>query len=272
MFNYWEPTHYLNHGYGLQTWEYSPEYAIRSWFYSAIHAGVIAISKPFTASKSGQFYFLRLAFALACAASETRLYSAVQRSINPRVAIFFLMVTVTSAGMFHASTAYLPSTFAMYCTMNGIAAFMNWQGGLRTAQGIMWFGIGATVGWPFAGVLVAPFIAEELLYASMTGQGIETITRFVYGAVRSLLVLVRIKGVTFHNLLAHVFFRLFKYVSIRSSIVRLLSCLGILLPTISSAVPERVLISMAPNHGTSTFATYSSISICGLLLPSLPSH
>ncbi len=37
-FNYWEPTHYLSHGYGLQTWEYSPEYAIRSWFYVGLHA------------------------------------------------------------------------------------------------------------------------------------------------------------------------------------------------------------------------------------------
>lgn len=37
-FNYWEPTHYLSHGYGLQTWEYSPEYAIRSWLYVTLHA------------------------------------------------------------------------------------------------------------------------------------------------------------------------------------------------------------------------------------------
>lgn len=37
-FNYWEPAHYLSHGYGLQTWEYSPDYAIRSWLYVALHA------------------------------------------------------------------------------------------------------------------------------------------------------------------------------------------------------------------------------------------
>lgn len=37
-FNYWEPTHYLSHGYGLQTWEYSPDYAIRSWLYIGLHA------------------------------------------------------------------------------------------------------------------------------------------------------------------------------------------------------------------------------------------
>lgn len=37
-YNYWEPTHYLSHGYGRQTWEYSPEYSIRSWFYIGLHA------------------------------------------------------------------------------------------------------------------------------------------------------------------------------------------------------------------------------------------
>lgn len=38
VFNYWEPTHYLQYGYGMQTWEYSPIYAIRSWAYIRLHA------------------------------------------------------------------------------------------------------------------------------------------------------------------------------------------------------------------------------------------
>lgn len=37
-FNYWEASHFLQHGYGLQTWEYSPVYAIRSWSYAGLHA------------------------------------------------------------------------------------------------------------------------------------------------------------------------------------------------------------------------------------------
>ncbi|KFY56261.1 hypothetical protein V497_06408 [Pseudogymnoascus sp. VKM F-4516 (FW-969)] len=37
-FNYWEPTHYLAHSSGLQTWEYSPTYSIRSWAYVGLHA------------------------------------------------------------------------------------------------------------------------------------------------------------------------------------------------------------------------------------------
>jgi len=53
VFNYWEPTHYLTHGYGLQTWEYSPEFAIRSWAYVALHAiaSKLALVLPF-ASKA----------------------------------------------------------------------------------------------------------------------------------------------------------------------------------------------------------------------------
>lgn len=37
-FNFWEPTHYLTHGYGLQTWEWSPDYGIRDWLYIIPHA------------------------------------------------------------------------------------------------------------------------------------------------------------------------------------------------------------------------------------------
>lgn len=32
-FNYWEPLHFLIFGHGLQTWEYSPQYALRSYPY-----------------------------------------------------------------------------------------------------------------------------------------------------------------------------------------------------------------------------------------------
>ena len=31
VYNYWEPTHYLLYGHGGQTWEYSPDYAVRSY-------------------------------------------------------------------------------------------------------------------------------------------------------------------------------------------------------------------------------------------------
>lgn len=37
VFNFWEPLHFLDRGYGFQTWEVSPEYSIRSWAYIVFH-------------------------------------------------------------------------------------------------------------------------------------------------------------------------------------------------------------------------------------------
>ncbi|KAK7614694.1 Alg9-like mannosyltransferase family-domain-containing protein [Phyllosticta paracitricarpa] len=190
IFNYFEPSHYLNHGYGLQTWEYSPDYAIRSWTYAGFHALTAGVARLYPGTnKTTQFYFLRCMLAFLCASCETRLFSTIARTLNPRIAVFFLIAVVFSPGMFHASTAYLPSSFTMYTSMLGLSAFMDWRGGLRTASGITWFGIGAILGWPFSGVLILPFIVEEIILAAVTKSTTETYQRFVYGFFRSLLVL-----------------------------------------------------------------------------------
>lgn len=201
VFNYWEPTHYLNHGYGLQTWEYSPEYAIRSWAYAGIHAMIIQFWKIFPLSgflienKIDEFGLLRLTLGLICAACETKLYFTIRKYLGNRIAIVFAAIMAMSAGMFHASVAYLPSSFAMYCTMMGFAAFMDYGGGLKTAQGIMWFGIGGILGWPFAAALVLPFIAEEIVATILVGSEvanpIDTVSRFLDGVARCFVVLVR---------------------------------------------------------------------------------
>ena len=190
VFNFWEPTHYLNRGFGSQTWEYSPEYSIRSWLYVVIHAVIGKIGSLFSSYTTFEFYFIRLALAAVCAACETRLFSSISKTFNPRVGIMFGIIMAFSPGMFHASVAYLPSSFSMYTTMMGMAAFMDWRGGLKTAQGIMWFGIGAIVGWPFSGILIAPLLIEDLALSSLTGDVSEIIYRYLDGTVRSLLVLV----------------------------------------------------------------------------------
>ncbi|KAL8811828.1 MAG: hypothetical protein Q9223_007448 [Gallowayella weberi] len=188
-FNYWEPTHYLNRGFGLQTWEYSPEYTIRSWLYIVIHAIIGKIGTFLSSRTTAEFYFIRLALGATCAACETRLFSAICKTFNFRVGIMFGIVMATSPGMFHASVAYLPSSFSMYTTMLGMAAFMDWRGGLKTGVGMMWFGIGAILGWPFSGALIIPLLAEDFALSLMTGDISEIVYRYLDGAVRSLLVL-----------------------------------------------------------------------------------
>lgn len=192
-FNYWEPTHYISHGYGLQTWEYSPDYAIRSWLYVGLHALVGNIRRllPHT-SKVAEFYFVRYGLALFCALSQTIFYQAIVLTLNGRIGFFFLLATVTSPGNFHSSAAYLPSSFAMYAVMVGAASFMNWRGGLKTAQGIFWFAFAGVLGWPFAAALCAPFMFEEILlmFFSSKESFIESIVRIGRGVVSGLLVVV----------------------------------------------------------------------------------
>ncbi|KAF3767553.1 family 22 glycosyltransferase [Cryphonectria parasitica EP155] len=174
-FNFWEPTHYLSHGYGLQTWEWSPEYGIRDWLYIAPHAILSLIRRL------GEFYFVRYVLAAVCALCQTILYRVITLTIHPRIGAFFILATVLSAGNFHASTAYVPSSFTMYTGMLGAAAFMTWEGAPRTAAGIAWFAAGGIIGWPFAMFLCAPFLLEEALFVAVSLRDSD---RFLFAAKR----------------------------------------------------------------------------------------
>nr|POF04710.1 alpha-1,2-mannosyltransferase alg9 [Quercus suber] len=91
VFNYWEPTHYLTHGHGFQTWEYSPEFAIRSWAYTSLHAVITLFGRLIpSAGETAEFYLLRIMLGFICALCEARLYSKISTVLNPRVAITFL--------------------------------------------------------------------------------------------------------------------------------------------------------------------------------------
>lgn len=127
---------------------------------------------------------------MACAFCETRLFAAISRTLNPRIGVMFMIAMISSPGMFHASVAYLPSSFSMYTTMLGTAAFMDWRGGLKTAEGIMWFGIGAIVGWPFAAALIAPLILEDMYMAYRAKDRSKAAFRYAAGISRCLVVLV----------------------------------------------------------------------------------
>ena len=138
--------------------------------------------------------------------------------------------------------------------MLGFSAFMDWQGGIRTAQGIMWFGIGSILGWPFAGALVLPFLAEEVLLASITGDLYDGFRRVLDGTVRSLIVLVC--SSTWFLAYAHISSRVFNCSLIQHFSTRKLSLYhSTSFFTMSSAEVARALTSMALSHGTSIFAT-----------------
>lgn len=103
--------------------------------------------------------------------------------------MFYLMIVAFTPGFFYASAAFLPSSFAMYTGTLGLATFMDWRGGIKTGTAIVSFGIGALLGWPFAGVLILPFILEDWVIAFIAGDMFDTFIRHVDGIVRCLAVL-----------------------------------------------------------------------------------
>ena len=161
-YNYWEPTHFLLHGHGMQTWEYSPTYALRSYLYIALHAlaikagqwsGVVLL---LGGGKIGEFYFLRAVLATACALCESWLVYAIAGRMRRSVAVTTAALLACSAGMWHASIAYIPSSFTMYGVMLLYAAWMRSE----YAWAVFWTGVSGLIGWPFAAVVALPLAVD----------------------------------------------------------------------------------------------------------------
>lgn len=74
--------------------------------------------------------------------------------------------------------------------MLGLAAFLDLNNGPRIAQGIMWFALGAIVGWPFAGALILPLLAEEAIISVLSGSIGSFILATLDGAVRCIGIAV----------------------------------------------------------------------------------
>ena len=151
-YNYWEPTHFLVFKNGFQTWEYNPKFALRSWFYIGMHAAVAKLSNFIMNHKIYTFYFMRMLLGMCCAIAEDQFYTAVYRKFGAFIANCWLLISLFAPGMYISSTAYLPSSFAMYCVMLAYAA---WLDGSNQAA-VIWIAAGSIVGWPFVAILGIP--------------------------------------------------------------------------------------------------------------------
>nr|KAJ3419801.1 mannosyltransferase [Polyrhizophydium stewartii] len=187
VFNFWEPVHYLHFGTGLQTWEYAPQYSIRSWAYIALHSVVtIMIEFGLTPNKVHIFYLTRLVLGLASAFAESTLVKAVAEHVHPRAASYLLVLLLFSPGMFIAPASLLPSTFCMYLGTWMLSIQLapptrrsTWLYVALCAASVCW-------GWPFSGALAIPFIIERLL----SRQWLRNLWWMVEGSVIALLAVV----------------------------------------------------------------------------------
>lgn len=151
VFNYWEPAHYLIYGNGMQTWEYSPQYAIRSYAYIWLYAlPGIAVEKllHFT-YKRLVFYSIRILLAIICSFCEFYFYRGVNKQFGSNIGRLTLIQLILAVGMYISSTAFLPSTFSMYMTL---LMYGSWfQQHIKTCLFTM--ALNGLYGWPFASIL-----------------------------------------------------------------------------------------------------------------------
>ncbi|KAG6841767.1 hypothetical protein C0991_007096 [Blastosporella zonata] len=166
VFNFWEPLHFLDQGSAFQTWETSPLYAIRSWAYIMLHLPPVRLAAALLgAEKRPAFFAVRMFLSALCVLAEVSFYRTVVVKINERVGRYLFFMLMFSAGMWNASAAFLPSSFAMYMTMFAFSFAIDrpsYINSRRTMMATLSFATGAIIGWPFALALAIPFVFEEL--------------------------------------------------------------------------------------------------------------
>ncbi|KAJ8599306.1 hypothetical protein CTAYLR_008842 [Chrysophaeum taylorii] len=156
VFNYWEAI-----AFGLQTWEWAPEFALRSFAFVA----------PFRLVNS--FHGIRVVLGLSSAAAEAALVTA---SPNPRT---LLALLASSPGMWTSSTALLPSSVA---TTLAFCSHACWIRGNRLGLAVF-AAVVATLwcGWPFVAVVFLPFFAD-----SMVGRPRDSV---IFGLLSGLIII-----------------------------------------------------------------------------------
>ncbi|WLF76848.1 mannosyltransferase [Lodderomyces elongisporus] len=163
-FNYWEPLNLLLRGFGKQTWEYSPEFSIRSYAYLVPYY-IVGKACQFLAGVSpvNIFYAVRIV-ALAGITSLCELkFFVTMNQFSTSVANWCIFLSTISPGMSHGGVALLPSSLALQTTLlansyllSATKSVQNKSVERNLIKAVGCYFIGGILGWPFALALGLP--------------------------------------------------------------------------------------------------------------------
>ncbi|CAI0438140.1 unnamed protein product [Linum tenue] len=179
VFNYWEPLHFLLYKSGFQTWEYSSQFALRSYLYINFHELVgLPASWLFRDDKVRVFYAVRLFLGVISVIADATLVVALSRRYGKRLASYALAMLCLTSGCFFASTSFLPSSFSMYAMSLSSGLFLL----EKPAMAVSVAAIGVLLGWPFSMLAFLPLVLFSLAKRFKLS--------FFAGAVTSLTLVV----------------------------------------------------------------------------------
>ncbi|XP_051145230.1 dol-P-Man:Man(6)GlcNAc(2)-PP-Dol alpha-1,2-mannosyltransferase [Andrographis paniculata] len=159
VFNYWEPLHFLLYKSGFQTWEYSSQFALRSYLYIIFHNLVgLPASWWFGEEKVRVFYAVRIFLGSLSVIADAALVVALSRKYGKRLASYTLAMLCLCSGCFFASTSFLPSSFSMYAMSLSSALFLF----ERPAAAVAVAATGVILGWPFSVLAFLPVTVFSL--------------------------------------------------------------------------------------------------------------
>ena len=201
-FNYWEPTHFTIFGFGMQTWEYSPVYALRTYSYLLPHAVAARLATLLAqGDKPRAFLLTRAAMATVSALCDAALcyqvsqplvgkelegeeeyqeddkinngYDHGQDSLGPLVGRYLLFFLALAPGpSVSSAVAFVPSAaggwFASLSLATWIFARRQQQGrGEETNEGDVLSFVSAQasvlLAWPFSALAFAPLLPDFLV-------------------------------------------------------------------------------------------------------------
>lgn len=168
-FNYLEPVHYITRGSGMQTWEYSPQFALRSYALVEAYAVPVWIAQGLLGmDKVRTFFFLRSFLGALSAVCEVVFCRAVMCRTGQRTGLLTFCFMTFASGMWHASVATLPSTLCMYAVLVGFAAYLRGRVGVG-----LWCGsMAVLLGMPPAAPLFVPMGLMALRPSSLGLLGV----------------------------------------------------------------------------------------------------
>lgn len=150
---YYEPVHYLLYGTGLQTWEYSPEFALRSYAFLTpfVAAGTALHALGF--SKLQVFYGIRIILSQFMAYAVASLTHESKKVFGPEKCGYFVATLIFCPGLFFCSSAFLPSAVCCGLAALAMSSLMSGHHGYTILYGclaVLW------TGWPFIGLIFLP--------------------------------------------------------------------------------------------------------------------
>lgn len=183
-YGYFEPMHYLLYGFGMQTWEYSPEYSIRSYAFLAPFSAAGACMRAAGMSKRQVFYGTRLILSQIMACAMTKLVQEASKVFGERRCSFLVMTIAACPGIFFCSSAFLPSAVGCALVALGVSTFLSEHHGYTILFGclaVLW------TGWPFIGLIFLP-LGLAILYRQAVHLGFQGVFRITAIGVFHLAV------------------------------------------------------------------------------------